>query len=159
MYRKESTQRPGHHLRQSGESFLGLLQQNRKKTNRSKNSNRQWPLDRVFRPLLGTLPQHGPCKTLVIVSKIAPAWATWAADWWRAMDRVQTSKHQGFSGPELVGRVHSSLCRTIQYSLYIRVFVYMGLYFFNVPGPGCLTMGYASEVCFGGMLRGMLRAA
>ena len=32
-----------------------------------------------------------------------------------------------------------------------------GLYFFKVPGPGCLTMGYASEVCFGGMLRGMLR--
>ena len=25
----------------------------------------------------------------------------------------------------------------------------MGLYFFKVPGPGCLIMGYASEVCFG----------
>ena len=26
----------------------------------------------------------------------------------------------------------------------------MGSYFFKVPGPGCLPMGYASGVCFGG---------
>ena len=30
----------------------------------------------------------------------------------------------------------------------------MGLYFFKLPRPGCLIIGYASEVCFGDMLRG-----
>lgn len=40
-----------------------------------------------------------------------------------------------------------------------RVFAnYIGACIFvDVPGPGCLTMGHASEVCFQGMLRGMLR--